>query len=111
MTKKGSKFDAILGAAKGETPAEAETQAPQVAPGQPEPTPAVTEPQKKRGGRPKGKRSDPNYEQVTAYIKKETHQQVKIALLQNGGGQDFSELVDELLVKWLRTQKSKNAKT
>lgn len=60
----------------------------------------------RRVGRPKGKRSDPDYDQVTAYIRKETHRQVKIALLTEGQGREFSELVEELLGEFLRTQKS-----
>ena len=57
---------------------------------------------KRRGkGRPPGKRSDPDFEQVTAYIRKQTHQHVKIALLQENQGQEFSELVENLLVEWL----------
>ena len=50
-------------------------------------------------GRPPGKRSDPDFEQVTAYIRKHTHQGVKIALLKEGRGQEFSELVEGLLAK------------
>ena len=52
-------------------------------------------------GRPKGKRSNPDYEQVSAYIKKETYRKVKIALLEQGKEQDFSELVEGLLNEWL----------
>ncbi|MGB3691776.1 MAG: hypothetical protein WA999_03540 [Spirulinaceae cyanobacterium] len=52
-------------------------------------------------GRPKGKRSNPNYEQVSAYIKKQTYTKVKIALLEQGKEQDFSELVETLLNEWL----------
>ncbi len=37
-----------------------------------------------RRGRPPGKRSDPDFEQITAYIRKDTHHAVKIALLTNG---------------------------
>ena len=67
------------------------------------PAPMVM-PTKQRGrGRPHGKRSDPNFEQVTTYIRKHTHQSVKIALLQEGRGQEFSELVEDLLAKWLKT--------
>ncbi|MFW6295643.1 MAG: hypothetical protein ACOC04_00470 [Halothece sp.] len=84
-----SKFKQILNAAK-EKDIDSETQAP-------------------KRGRPKGKRSNPDYEQVTAYIKKETHRQTKIALLQQGEQQEFSELVEHLLTEWLRTQKSKNS--
>jgi hypothetical protein len=61
----------------------------------------------KKMGRPKGKRSDPNYEQVTAYIRKDTHLQVKITLLQEGQGREFSELLEELLTEFLSTQKLK----
>ena len=55
-------------------------------------------------GRPRGKRSDPNFEQVTTYIRKHTHQGVKIALLQEGRSQEFSELVEDLLAKWLKAR-------
>ena len=55
-------------------------------------------------GRPRGKRNDPNFEQITAYIRKQTHQGVKIALLQEGRGQEFSELVEDLLAKWLKAR-------
>jgi hypothetical protein len=55
-----------------------------------------------RRGRPAGKRSDPDYEQVTAYIRKHTHKDVKIALLQEGQGREFSELIEELLSGWLQ---------
>jgi hypothetical protein len=70
---------------------------------------AETETQPSKRGRPKGKRSDPDYEQVTAYIKKETYRQTKIALLQQGEVQDFSLLVEQLLAEWLREQNSKNS--
>jgi hypothetical protein len=63
------------------------------------PPPTVTQESKK--GRSRGKRSDPNYEQVSAYIKRETYRQVKIALLQKNNGQEFSDLVEELLSEWL----------
>ena len=56
-----------------------------------------------RGGRTRtagvGKRSDNDYRQVSAYIRKDTHQRVKIALLQEE--REFSELVEELLSSWL----------
>jgi hypothetical protein len=68
-----------------------------------------TETRSPKRGRPKGKRSDPDYEQVTAYIKKETYRQTKIALLQQGEVQDFSLLVEQLLAEWLSTQNSKNS--
>ena len=55
-------------------------------------------------GRPKGKRSHPDYEQVTAYIKKETHTAVKIELLKEGQKRQFSELIQELLDDWVESR-------
>ena len=55
-----------------------------------------------RRGRPPGKRSHPDFEQITAYIRKDTHHAVKIELLQNGR-KEFSELVEELLHQWLKS--------
>ena len=53
-----------------------------------------------RHGRPPGKRSHPDFEQITAYIRKDTHHAVKVVLLKNGR-KEFSELVEELLHQWL----------
>lgn len=61
--------------------------------------------------RAKGKRSNPAFEQVTAYIQKETYLSTKMALLQEGGLRDFSELIEDLLSGYLRTQKSRSSGT
>jgi hypothetical protein len=53
-------------------------------------------------GRPPGRRSHPDFEQITAYIRKDTHQAAKIVLLKNGR-KEFSELVQELLNQWLKS--------
>ncbi len=92
-----SKFNDILKAAK-ERDLEVET-------------PAPAEPKPQKSGRPRGKRSNPDYEQVTAYIKRETYRNTKIALLQQENKQEFSELVEQLLSEWLSTQKSNNSNT
>lgn len=55
-------------------------------------------------GRPRGKRSDGDHVQVTAYIRRATHLDVKTALLREQKGRDFSELVEELLAKWLKSR-------
>lgn len=79
--KQGSKFDAVFAHLDGpetvETPA-----APSTGPGA-------------RGGR----RGDPAFTQVSAYIDRATYREVKRRLLDDG--RDFSELVDELLRGWL----------
>lgn len=60
----------------------------------------------RRAGRPAtGKKSDPNYRQVTAYVRKDLYREVTDALYDESRGQDmkrkeFSELVDELLEQW-----------
>jgi hypothetical protein len=46
-----------------------------------------------------GKRSSAEYRQVSAYIRKDTHRKVKMALLEEE--QEFSELVGQLLEDWL----------
>jgi len=55
----------------------------------------------KRGRPRNGKRSDPLFTQITAYISKKTHQEVKVALLHEGEGRQMSELVEECLRLWL----------
>ena len=57
----------------------------------------------RRVGRPTGKRSDGEHVQVTAYIRQATHIEVKATLLRDRKGRDFSELVEELLAKWLKS--------
>ncbi len=48
------------------------------------------------------KRSDPNFTQISAYIKKDTHRKVKMKLLEIESEQDLSELIEELLQEWLK---------
>ena len=55
-----------------------------------------------KAARPKGKRSDPAFEQVTAYVRSETYRRVKIKLLEENQNQDFSDLVEALLNEYLR---------
>ena len=72
---------------------------------------AMEKSQPTKKGRPKGKRSNPDFEQVTAYVRSETYRQTKIALLQQSELEDFSGLVEELLTEWLSTQKGKSSST
>jgi hypothetical protein len=115
-----SKFRGILDVAKGRapepddtlarpspTPATASTTTPP-APGSSTPTPAappspapVDAPAARGPGRPRGKRSDPTFDQVTAYVPHGLYHRVRLALLEDDQGQEFSELVAELLTGWL----------
>jgi hypothetical protein len=66
---------------------------------------AATETTTKRRGRPSGKRSNPDYVQTTAYVRGDTYKAIKIALIEEDQGREYSELVEELLAKWLRARK------
>jgi hypothetical protein len=57
-----------------------------------------------RRGRRSGKRSDPDYEQITAYVRRETYRDVKIALLRDDKVADVSELLENLLSDWLKSR-------
>jgi hypothetical protein len=52
-------------------------------------------------GRPggQGKRGNPDYAQVTAYILKTLHDETKVNLIRQGN-REFSQLVEELLTGW-----------
>jgi hypothetical protein len=93
-----SKFKGILEHAKDREPAAVADEPPP-----PSPAPPVA-PTRKPGRPATGKRSDADYVQTTAYIHKDTHREVKIALLKSGDDQDFSELVDSLLIQWLKSR-------
>ena len=54
-------------------------------------------------GRPKtGKRSDPEYRQVSAWIRRDTYDRVTRRLFVKENRREFSELVQSLLEDWLR---------
>ncbi len=58
-------------------------------------------------GRPQGKRSDPEYKQYSALLKKQTHRQASNILRdQEGAGKvkDISELLQSLLEQWVKKQ-------
>jgi hypothetical protein len=95
-----SKFAGVLDAARQREP-EPEPE-PLAAPtGETRQSPAQQEAPKI--GRPRtGKRSNPDFEQVSVYVRKDTHRDVKIRLLQQGEGREFSELVEDLLAGWLK---------
>lgn len=64
--------------------------------------PAATSQAIRASKRPPGKRSDPDYTQITAYIRKGTHEDVMRAIYKR---QELSELIEELLSGWLKKQK------
>ncbi|NET62466.1 MAG: hypothetical protein F6K47_42135 [Symploca sp. SIO2E6] len=68
--------------------------------------------EKKRGRPPTGKRSNPDWISRNFYIQKETDLEVETQLLKLkhlGHNLDKSELVDALLVAWVKWQKGENS--
>lgn len=51
--------------------------------------------------RRKGKRTDPDYTQISAYIRKDTHRAVMQAIVTK---RDLSDLIEELFAEWLKKQ-------
>lgn len=75
------------------------------APGEPAPeAPTRTTAAPRRRGRPRGKRSDKNFTQVTIYIRRQTHRGAKLALMKSDERHEFSELVEQLVGEWLGRQ-------
>jgi hypothetical protein len=58
-------------------------------------------PTTKRLGRPPAKRSDPAYTQVSGYVRRATLTATKRKLLDEGD-REFSDLLEELLTRWVR---------
>ena len=54
-----------------------------------------------RRGRPNGKRSNSEFQQVTAYIRRDTYRRVSIKLIDQEVKGQFSELIEELLQEWI----------
>lgn len=50
----------------------------------------------------KGKRNNPDYTQISAYIRKDTHRAVMQAIVTK---RDLSDLIEELFTEWLEKQK------
>ena len=61
-----------------------------------EPTPAVVV-----RGRPRAKRSNPEYQQVTAYMRRKTYAAARKLLID--AQLEFSELVEQLVREWVHS--------
>lgn len=92
----GSKFSSLRAMReRREQDAEAEP----VVPVTPVITPAIEEP-KRRVGRPPGKRSDQEYQQVTVLLHGQTYLEARKRLLDER--KEVSTLINELLSEWLK---------
>ena len=66
--------------------------------------PKVNKPEPPRGvGRPRAKRSNADYRQVTAYMRRQTYADARKLLFDDG--REFSELIEELVTSWVRSKK------
>ncbi len=79
-----SKYDGLLRKPKGHT-----VKTPQL--------------QTTTAGRPRAKRSDPEYQQITCYMRRDTYVAARKRLLDEDG--EFSDLVEELVSKWAGGQR------
>lgn len=86
-----SKFDGLLSVKSGQSASKAIKT----------PAKAISEPKNSKLKTP-GKRSDPNYTQITAYVRKDTHESVMREIYKR---QEFSELIEELLSDWMKKKK------
>ncbi len=62
-------------------------------------------PKVKTEKRAAGKSSNPDYAQVLSYVRRDTHNAVKAALIFDPEKRNLSDLVEELLAGWLKNQK------
>ena len=102
--KKAGRFANLARQARGEE------EIPEPQPAQ-EPLLEQENPPAKKRGRPSGRRSDPDYTQISAYIPLELLHEVQELLLQERkrkrlrSGIDVSGLVEKLLTEWVKQQR------
>ena len=70
----------------------------------PVPPPALAIPKKPVGRPASGKKSDPEYCQTSIYIRTSTRKAVKQILLDSESERDVSDLIEDLLEKWLKAE-------
>lgn len=81
------------------------------------PTKSITQISKRGPGRPRGRRSDPNYTQISAYIPLELLLEVQDELAEERREQKqrtprpVSDLMEELLTNWMKKRKRKKSST
>ena len=56
-----------------------------------------------------GKRRDPNYQQITAYLSQETYHALKVALAEER--KEMSGLFEEMVNKWLNSRTARKVKS
>ncbi|MEO1209628.1 MAG: hypothetical protein AAFX78_08815 [Cyanobacteria bacterium J06638_20] len=75
---------------------------------------SATKPQKRKRGRPQGRRSNPDYTQISAYIPLKLLLEVQNELteerreVQRRSPRPVSDLIEELLASWLHNRKTRS---
>jgi hypothetical protein len=98
-----SKFDRIFDKA---TPPAAEPASPPAAEKRPIRQRTSTAAAGRPLGRPPGKRSDPAWKQFSVLLKRDTQREAAAILKAKDEGQDLSGLVQGLLERWIKQQRS-----
>lgn len=65
--------------------------------------------EKRRRGRPLGKKSNPQFTQISAYITVQTYRRIKVACAEDDI--EISEIVQQLLDRWLADRDSQDKPT
>jgi hypothetical protein len=94
-----SKFAGALGRLNNKPPATARNAKQGEPSAAPAPLQVSSEPTGKAGRG--GKRSDPAYSPTTFFVRKETKRKAARLLEDTEAGQDLSDLVEQLLAKWV----------
>lgn len=94
-TVESARLGAPRGAPTSPPRRHARTSAPTVAP--PTAVSPMAAPERRGPGRPPGKRSDPEYRQITGLIRKDVHVAVLKQMLDEGRSRDMGALLEELL--------------
>lgn len=69
-----------------------------------QPSEESDKPKKRKFGRPPGKRSNPDWEQLTVYIRRDTKKAALHRLVEDNGrgARDLSEVIEQLVAKWAK---------
>ncbi len=103
-----SQFDSLFKANTGlktdtnsNTKQEKPKQVKKITEAPPPPSPKAA-PSVKNEKRTTGKSSNPDYTQVLTYVRRDTHNAVRAALIFDEQKRDLSDLVEELLASWVK---------
>ncbi len=76
---------------------------------EPSPEAEPTQPAAKAKGRPPGKKSDPDFTQVTVYLREDSYATARKILFDER--KQFSDLIGELLNRWIEEVQTSKAST